>query len=578
MIPTFKCVHRTIFHRLIIGLLCLTFFACSTNASVEVYEENQFSFSYPEQATASKETVLPVINITTEEEINDQAIKAILDIHDIDGTLVFSGNSEIKLRGNSTRYRDKHPYKLKLHASTNLFEMGSSKHWVLLANDIDHTLVRNKITLDLARSIGMDSTPQSILVSLFLNNEYEGVYQLAQHIRIGESTVNIRSGSQYPATGGFLLEENFFSMDDESQANIPTSFQMPFCFNDPEQPSQALKEYASNYIQSFEYALHSPDFIYHSNAQHYEAVALGKGEDGSWLGELVESEYHDKTFDNQHYSELIDMDSLINNFLICEITMDWDGMKNSTYLYKDIEGIAYMGPAWDFDWAYGNINMYNIDTFQPTGWHTTNDYFAREYYFQSVQWNRYLIKDPYFIWLVYNKYKEIRPAQLQDFLDSLDAYENHLAFDGTRNDERWEYTYTPENYCGATPEHYHEAFASLKKFIKTRINWLDKQFENYFILLNSINAFQSSHLFTVDTDREFYYVKGYRSQWQINGTDMLYFEADEPISIPQEYLTSETNVAVVRILDTNSNYIYESDEPESQPASHCILIHSPQGE
>ncbi len=33
------------------------------------------------------------------------------------------------------------------------------------------------------------------------------------------------------------------------------------------------------------------------------------------------------------------MDSLLTNFLLCEFTMNWDAMKNSVYLYKDLEGL-----------------------------------------------------------------------------------------------------------------------------------------------------------------------------------------------------------------------------------------------
>lgn len=46
-------------------------------------------------------------------------------------------------------------------------------------------------------------------------------------------------------------------------------------------------------------------------------------------------------------------------------------MKCSTYLYKDIDGKMYMGPAWDYDWGYGNICMYNshhLMTYDK--WHT----------------------------------------------------------------------------------------------------------------------------------------------------------------------------------------------------------------
>ena len=49
------------------------------------------------------------------------------------------------------------------------------------------------------------------------------------------------------------------------------------------------------------------------------------------------SEFSDGRFDGLHYSELIDLDSLVNNFLLCEFSMNWDAMKNSVFLYKDLE-------------------------------------------------------------------------------------------------------------------------------------------------------------------------------------------------------------------------------------------------
>ena len=33
-------------------------------------------------------------------------------------------------------------------------------------------------------------------------------------------------------------------------------------------------------------------------------------------------------------------------------------------------------------------------------WQTTSDYYANETYYQTVQWNRYLIRDPYFLVLL----------------------------------------------------------------------------------------------------------------------------------------------------------------------------------
>ena len=102
------------------------------------------------------------------------------------------------------------------------------------------------------------------------------------------------------------------------------------------------------------------------------------------------------------------MDSLVNNFIFCEFAMNWDSMKNSFFLYKDIDGLAKIGPQWDFDWAWGNRNMYWINTWYPTSWHTTENAFTVEQYYQTVQWNRMLIRDPYFLTLAYEKWHQIR--------------------------------------------------------------------------------------------------------------------------------------------------------------------------
>ena len=55
--------------------------------------------------------------------------------------------SFIRGRGNSTWTFDKKPYAMKFEESVNLFGMGKNKHWVLLANRLDTTLMRNKHTL-----------------------------------------------------------------------------------------------------------------------------------------------------------------------------------------------------------------------------------------------------------------------------------------------------------------------------------------------------------------------------------------------------------------------------------------------
>lgn len=92
-----------------------------------------------------------------------------------------------------------------------------------------------------------------------------------------------------------------------------------------------MMDYASNYINTYEASLKSEDYM-----TTYEGNEI-------------------------NYTDLFDMDSLVQYWLVCEYTNNWDSMKNSTYLYKDLTGKAKMGPVWDYDWAFGNINMYSMN-------------------------------------------------------------------------------------------------------------------------------------------------------------------------------------------------------------------------
>ena len=62
----------------------------------------------------------------------------------------------IRGRGNSTWGPDKKPYKLKLDKKAELLGMGSDKHWILLANYYDISMLRNKFTYWLGNVLGLE--------------------------------------------------------------------------------------------------------------------------------------------------------------------------------------------------------------------------------------------------------------------------------------------------------------------------------------------------------------------------------------------------------------------------------------
>ena len=554
--------------------------------------------------TIREYSVLPVLELTVENNIGDNYETGTMVLSDVSKQVLYEGGLEIKLRGNSTRYLNKRPYKIKLETKSDLFAMGENKHWVLLANDIDHTLIRNKITLDFASAIGMKFASESQLVSLFLNGNYQGVYQLCEHIRVDEERVDIYDWEDYflaeewseeldmkqeefeeaantPQTGGFLLEADFYALRESKLAKVVTNFHQPFYFNTPEEISEdsELVTYTKNYIQSFEYALHSEDYIYNSDDKHYSAFGIQyDGKENGWFGSVSEVEYTDPTFDGYHYSQLFELDSLVQNFMVCELTMNWDSMKNSTFLYKDIEGPAYMGPVWDYDWAYGNINMYRIDTYITDDWHTTNNYFTREQFYQSVQWNRYLIKDPYFLMKAYEKYKSIRRNELKDLLDSLDYYQEFLKFDGALNDKRW-------NYGGRNGEKYAKATDSLQNFITERVAWLDAQFVDFETLVDSLGYYEPSpealHVENVEAGEKEYTitvavdgVAATEVEFQINGLHLVraaVVDGSCTVTVPAEWFAEGFDMIHVRPVDAEGNYYYAYIEKEALPISNYYL-------
>lgn len=69
--------------------------------------------------------------------------------------------------------------------------MGKSKHWVLLANRLDQSLLRNRLISYLGTAMGMAYTPKMLPVDLVVNGEYYGSYLLAEQIRIGKTRVDI---------------------------------------------------------------------------------------------------------------------------------------------------------------------------------------------------------------------------------------------------------------------------------------------------------------------------------------------------------------------------------------------------
>ena len=349
----------------------------------------------------------------------------------------------IRGRGNSTWDADKKPYKIKLDKKADLLGLGKNKHWVLLANYYDNSLVRNRITYWLGDQVGMAYTPASEPVDVVMNNEYLGSYFLCEQIRVGKNRVEIDDLEDTPdafnepeVTGGYLLGMCPYD-EEETKKVFSTDRGLQFIIESPELTvgeGHPQYEYIKNYFQSVENAIYGKDF---------------KDENGVYYGDLM------------------DLESTAMYYWFQEFSMNGDGYGSpSTYLYKPREDKLYWGPLWDFDYVAWGSTEYTYPNVQ--GWtHGVDSY--------SDNWIPKLMDDKQFTSILVKDWNETLKPAIESLIapgGQLDNYAENMAITARYNFEKWGYT---ELDWEDQPElTYSEEIERLRTWINGRMEWVDK--------------------------------------------------------------------------------------------------------
>ena len=398
---------------------------------------------------------------------------------------LYNGKIQIRGRGNATWGNPKKPYKIKLNSSSDIFGMGKSKHWVLLANYVDPSLLRNKLSYDFSGAMGMPYM-QSVHVDVILNGSYIGNYQFCEQVKMEADRIPVEGfedkvkaaakavskaegvdkdaledammenlewvtsdefnfgGTSYQVsdyygpidiTGGYLLELDYY---DDEVSQILTDSGKRVKFKNPEfaKTNSEIMKYVADYLNAFEDAIHAADF--HTD---YEG-------------------------ENIHYSELFDMDSLVRFWIVQEVFFNWDGMNNSNYMYKDAGGLMHMGPIWDMDLTAGS----NDGTVKTDQWQT----FGFSHWQHPDQWYRSITCDPYFIVQAYDYYHKIRDTLIADILKQIDELDSEMHISGRYNVRKWHSSY------------YTEYINKLKSWMEAHLAWMDAQFASPMTMIASL--------------------------------------------------------------------------------------------
>ena len=344
----------------------------------------------------------------------------------------------IRGRGNSSWSADKKPFKIKLAQKQDFFGMGKSKHWVLLANSSDRTLLRNAISLWLATELGMPYTPQFVFVDVVMDGEYLGSYYLAEQVRVEKSRTNLpeleEGMTREPDIwGGYLLALHPYDKD-PLENRFTTEHQVDFLHETPsfapedgDYQNDAQRDYIRHYVQKVEDAIFAGD---------YGATAA-----------------------------LLDLTSAADYWWIQEITENLDAYRtSSTYLYKEktegdgSEGKLYFGPVWDFDYTWGNVLNGTPD---PEGFQHA-----------EMPWTKELFLMPQFSALVKERWTVIGPL-MEDMTAPdgiLDRYAVEIRDSWEQDRKLWG---TADGQPAETLT-FDEEIEALRAFIRARHDWIDE--------------------------------------------------------------------------------------------------------
>lgn len=158
--------------------------------------------SYPLRVLQSEN--LPAVFIETDRPLSwlheDKSNKSTGRITIVDGgeLLTDASLSSVKGRGNSTwdlaetdPKNDKRPYNIKLEQAASLLGMSSARQYRLLANVWDDSLLKNTVSLRLARELGVYGALECRQVDLYINGDYRGNYLLTESIEAGSEELPI---------------------------------------------------------------------------------------------------------------------------------------------------------------------------------------------------------------------------------------------------------------------------------------------------------------------------------------------------------------------------------------------------
>ena len=383
-------------------------------------------------------TNVPTVYIETENgrsiTSKEQYTKCTLTIVDGDSIATYP-DTEIRGRGNSTWWNsDKKAYRIKFATKQKLLgrHFANARSWTLLANHGDKTMIRNALTYDLGRFMGMKFCPAARFVDVFLNGTYRGTYQLSDQVQAHKRRIDISEED------GWILEV----------AN-ENSYEEPYIVSTPYRITYNVKNPKDDLLTVS------------------KRIAIGQ-----WIEAMERALKRDDFSDPEHgYRAYFDEKDLVNWYVGAEITGNIDALY-SIYMWKDAdEQKMHFGPLWDLDIGYDNSSERSL---------------LREMEAYLGLWNRpyeQLLRRMWQDWWFANacadRLNELIANGLEQYLlDHIDSLSAAISQSQAENYRVWPinkevFSFEKHRYY----DNYQAYVDDLKNFVRVHIPYLQQAFE-----------------------------------------------------------------------------------------------------
>jgi len=328
------------------------------------------------EAKIIENSSLPIINISTRNNSElilsrDIYTDCVVDVLNVDDDHILKEQSAgVKVRGNSSAYygdveqikANSVPYIIKFSKRTNLLGLHHGekfKDWVLLKSG--SKIIRHDYAYRMGRAVLGDDyyISDTTIVKVYVNDVLQGTYSLCEQNKIDEKKVNVSVPEKnYNGTDiGYYFEIDNCYEDEENKGKY---FEMDYEKASVKDILGIERPFWTAYytLKNEFYCQDQLDFIKNYTNNVFKIIYLAteknifKTFDENY--NLVNSTY---TSAQETISSVIDIDSVVNMYIIYENVHDYDVGEGSFYFAIDfskeskIKKLQMISP-WDFDWTY----------------------------------------------------------------------------------------------------------------------------------------------------------------------------------------------------------------------------------